>query len=115
MLLPDCQVAAVAPLAGAWIEIDPDINIPCTHSVAPLAGAWIEIHIPTARKNWSAKSPPSRGRGLKYKCAWLVYTKGGVAPLAGAWIEIYVSGLKEIRAEVAPLAGAWIEIVPCRI
>ena len=56
---------AVAPLAGAWIEIitSPPINI--LPLVAPLAGAWIEIMI-TCQKIECIK----------------------VAPLAGAWIEI---------------------------
>ena len=56
----------VAPLAGAWIEID-YIGL-CRHNcpVAPLAGAWIEIPVRDA--------PLAPG--------------AGVAPLAGAWIEI---------------------------
>ena len=59
------SLAAVAPFAGAWIEI-------CTwpirmsdDSVAPFAGAWIEI-----------------SDGLYY------FRKETVAPFAGAWIEI---------------------------
>ena len=56
---------AVAPLAGAWIEIRETIMYYVQVGVAPLAGAWIEI----------------------------VLHNGGmvpvfVAPLAGAWIEI---------------------------
>ena len=35
----------VAPLAGAWIEIDPCKNARYEHIVAPLAGAWIEIKL----------------------------------------------------------------------
>ena len=58
-------VFAVAPLAGAWIEIEL-IEVPAEdRSVAPLAGAWIEIMI---ESNTS--------------------TNIKVAPLAGAWIEI---------------------------
>ena len=34
---------AVAPLAGAWIEIGVKSNLSCNTMVAPLAGAWIEI------------------------------------------------------------------------
>ena len=34
---------AVAPLAGAWIEICEQIADLNEYSVAPLAGAWIEI------------------------------------------------------------------------
>ena len=33
----------VAPLAGAWIEIEWAENYRVLDSVAPLAGAWIEI------------------------------------------------------------------------
>ena len=37
---------AVAPLAGAWIEIVYDWKIGKTSRVAPLAGAWIEMTVP---------------------------------------------------------------------
>ena len=33
----------VAPLAGAWIEIDAVRHQFIFHAVAPLAGAWIEM------------------------------------------------------------------------
>ena len=36
-------VLPVAPLAGAWIEIQVGNGIPRVELVAPLAGAWIEI------------------------------------------------------------------------
>ena len=102
---------AVAPLAGAWIEIAIKSTKSENGLVAPLAGAWIEI-ISSADENF-----PFR-----------------VAPLAGAWIEIWCyrdrqldvsaslpsreRGLKSVphpphreAARVAPLAGAWIEII----
>ena len=41
----------VAPLAGAWIEIERERKAFQDNGVAPLAGAWIEI---------------SRERGLKF-------------------------------------------------
>ena len=55
----------VAPLAGAWIEMQFIITDKTCNKVAPLAGAWIEIET-------------------------LVTTTAtlSVAPLAGAWIEI---------------------------
>ena len=56
---------AVAPLAGAWIEISERRGYTQGEVVAPLAGAWIEILTATEEQ-------PS-----------LL-----VAPLAGAWIEI---------------------------
>ena len=38
---------AVAPLAGAWIEIRLVAGTECMKIVAPLAGAWIEIKVST--------------------------------------------------------------------
>ena len=35
---------AVAPLAGAWVEIIPHRLRTWRTAVAPLAGAWVEIH-----------------------------------------------------------------------
>ena len=37
------NVNCVAPLAGAWIEIDEWVKQGEYYYVAPLAGAWIEI------------------------------------------------------------------------
>ena len=37
------SINAVAPLAGAWIEIVPGGIFAAGDFVAPLAGAWIEI------------------------------------------------------------------------
>ena len=58
--------AAVAPLAGAWIETDRrHIRHYGNGNVAPLAGAWIE----TAKNVNLAQqiaSRPSRARGLKH-------------------------------------------------
>ncbi len=56
---------AVAPLAGAWIEMIMFSGQAGAGKVAPLAGAWIEIT----------------------KCGDGAY-QIRVAPLAGAWIEI---------------------------
>ena len=56
---------AVAPLAGAWIEIPMIGDGGTSHTVAPLAGAWIEIML----------------------LAPLIVGVD-VAPLAGAWIEM---------------------------
>ena len=59
------QVDIVAPLVGAWIEI----NTICARwyvcAVAPLVGAWIEILYILLLRMWML-----------------------VAPLVGAWIEI---------------------------
>ena len=56
---------AVAPFAGAWIEIFLCISFCLPYVVAPFAGAWIEIT----------------------ECMKL-FMLGAVAPFAGAWIEI---------------------------
>ena len=55
----------VAPLVGAWIEIDDDVLVKEIREVAPLVGAWIEI---------------------KAKAKNVLICK--VAPLVGAWIEM---------------------------
>lgn len=56
---------AVAPFAGAWIEISWNTHDLGNGGVAPSAGAWIEIRL-TVRFT----------------------TTGNVAPSAGAWIGI---------------------------
>ena len=57
-------------------------------TVAPLAGAWIEINMITLGRTSPAQSLPSRERGLKWYCCSELKEGGNVAPLAGAWIEI---------------------------
>ena len=79
----------VAPLVGAWIEIQTVNGSMAVARVAPLVGAWIEIT-----------------NSLK------ITKQLNVAPLVGAWIEIALSGgLREGYRSVAPLVGAWIEIL----
>ena len=81
-------VFAVAPLAGAWIEIAPAvITLSLPSLVAPLAGAWIEIEKEHTRID-GTQSLPSRERGLKSVGITIMAIMVGVAPLAGAWIEI---------------------------
>ncbi|GEM_PF-2950154 len=82
---------AVAPYAGAWIEMRNSRKLSRQKSaVAPYAGAWIEIKggglIPRPQM-----SLPTRERGLKYKRASRIHRKKLVAPYAGAWIEISAS------------------------
>ena len=55
---------AVAPLAGAWIEIYTNFTIRGARIVAPLAGAWIEIGV-LFFESVPPVSLPSRERGLK--------------------------------------------------
>ena len=58
--------AAVAPLAGAWVEISSKrYKTIGRNVVAPLAGAWVEINR-SWKRYWMARSSlPSRERGLK--------------------------------------------------
>ena len=58
-------IFAVAPFAGAWIEIAMGIDTSSIGSVAPFAGAWIEIYN-----------------------SYFQILRLSVAPFAGAWIEI---------------------------
>ena len=78
---------SVAPLVGAWIEINYEKSAQEATYVAPLVGAWIEIDT---------------------LCQY--HLPGKVAPLVGAWIEIWQYSLWDILSVVAPLVGAWIEI-----
>ena len=65
----------VAPLVGAWIEIDVlELNL-AVADVAPLVGAWIEIITP-----------------------FKISSAMPVAPLVGAWIEM--SYYQPLRPEV---------------
>ena len=78
----------VAPLAGAWVEIQLEHLLNDQEEVAPLAGAWVEMQ-------------------SKSMADW---KRMAVAPLAGAWVEINKSVNETVRPMVAPLAGAWVEI-----
>ena len=80
--------AIVAPLAGAWIEIDKIENGGLSITVAPLAGAWIEINERSYLFSKRGPSLPLRERGLKYVTKTYNQNHDVVAPLAGAWIEI---------------------------
>ncbi len=82
------KTAAVAPHAGAWIEMIARANRHTVHVVAPHAGAWIEI-----------------------SCLLLGIADAIVAPHAGAWIEIRIQLHHSLRSYVAPHAGAWIEML----
>ena len=99
----------VAPLVGAWIEIDMAL-ISWRHSVvAPLVGAWIEMHL-HQQGRCKAESLPLWERGLKSYLASAQLIQQHVAPLVGAWIEISFLCAYFPSSSVAPLVGAWIEI-----
>ena len=57
-------VFAVAPLAGAWVEIANTPPFSVRQHVAPLAGAWVEMII-RRTMSMSERSLPLRERGLK--------------------------------------------------
>ena len=59
-----------------------------TFAVAPLAGAWVEIITTGATIVVSSGSLPSRERGLKFTTSSDVTAVSIVAPLAGAWVEM---------------------------
>ena len=58
---------AVAPYAGAWIEILAKASKTYAILVAPYAGAWIEIVANIVAVIASVVSLPTRERGLKYE------------------------------------------------
>ncbi len=100
---------SVAPLVGAWIEIVNALQANFENLVAPLVGAWIEIPRWCPKKKGSV-SLPSWERGLKFPPPKNSYLTKHVAPLVGAWIEIYNHFELIDEKAVAPLVGAWIEI-----
>ena len=79
---------AVAPLAGAWIEI-------CGSAVKPISSKWSHPSRVRGLKcfddnsaNAYGASHPSRVRGLKSLLGPAIGAESLVAPLAGAWIEM---------------------------
>ena len=56
-------------------------------NVAPLVGAWIEINCASVGSAY-LPSLPSWERGLKYSNFVLPFVESCVAPLVGAWIEM---------------------------
>ena len=78
--------------------------------VAPLAGAWVEINIKFCTVVVAVVSLPSRERGLKSLHLPQSWSDNLVAPLAGAWVEIRCFAADISIILVAPLAGAWVEI-----
>ena len=78
---------AVAPHAGAWIEIGRTRWNTPSATVAPHAGAWIEIPTRTS-EDGAHESLPMRERGLKFVNEVALGRAKHVAPHAGAWIEI---------------------------
>ena len=126
---------AVAPFAGAWIEmtlLHPHIRL---RQVAPFAGAWIEIAKLCTNNGYPKRSLPSRERGLKcnhllvfsHFCTSLPSRERGLKLLHIILDLIHCMSLPSrerglkwnitlsliITEIVAPFAGAWIEIICC--
>ena len=126
--------AAVAPLAGAWIETGRTRQRPCRYLVAPLAGAWIETESWAVMRTFTM-SLPSRERGLKLceisserhfimslpsRERGLKQGKTSDQTCSELSLPSRERGLKQVQvrkllrgSEVAPLAGAWIETTAC--
>ena len=51
--------------------------------VAPLAGAWIEINVKSADRSSSYPSPPSWGAWIEIPPMMFLHLTGEVAPLVG--------------------------------
>ena len=101
----------VAPLVGAWIEIDMAL-ISWRHSVvAPLVGAWIEMHL-HQQGRCKAESLPLWERGLKSPPAVSFTPRTHVAPLVGAWIEILSPAVTIDMARSLPLWERGLKFLP---
>ena len=101
----------VAPLAGAWIEIQRSVQTEAAHPVAPLAGAWIEIPVSLLAITSALPSLPSRERGLKSGTDDPVLSDSTSLPSRERGLKSFGTGFLAGDQSVAPLAGAWIEIV----
>ena len=126
-----CQHLQVAPFTGAWIEISQRYIGLCVCRVASFTGAWIEIGC-SGTSSGSARSLPSRERGLKFKmrirCGlsdWsLPSRERGLKSLPVRLTDVAKKSLPSrerglkfvyrvlciVGIVVAPFTGAWIEI-----
>ena len=79
-------------------------------AVAPFAGAWIEIDSMT-RRALRLRSLPSRERGLKFKYDGTPDGQEESLPSRERGLKLELDPLAGSSAQrVAPFAGAWIEI-----
>ncbi len=80
---------------GNLVNIDKKAGLVLSiFAVAPLAGAWIEIKS-VFELDIVNRSLPSRERGLKLISSVAEEISSLVAPLAGAWIEIFNTAVIE--------------------
>ena len=87
------------------------VGLRLLEAVAPRAGAWVEIPERPQPADAHGRSLPVRERGLKYSILCVQLGVLAVAPRAGAWVEIVICLLLRSAAKVAPRAGAWVEIM----
>ena len=76
----------------------------CDFAVAPHAGAWVEIISRPRSVRW-VWSPPTRGRGLKYFFLPRFVIGTVVAPHAGAWVEIVTDEHSPVPNASPPTRG----------
>ena len=100
---------AVAPFAGAWIEILTVHSFCRLRMSLPSRERGLKFSL-TDTAVMNSLSLPSRERGLKSVNRFAMVSESPVAPFAGAWIEILPRLYPWIRSSVAPFAGAWIEM-----
>ena len=78
-------------------------------AVAPFAGAWIEIEPGGKRMMWF-ESLPSRERGLKYFAVERHNLRCMSLPSRERGLKLHAWGIWNPVIAVAPFAGAWIEM-----
>ena len=83
--------------------------------VALFTRAWIEMLFELHVSPEGAKSPSSRGRGLKSLDSRSKYTYRPVALFTRAWIEIFLPYLYGRDLFVALFTRAWIEMLKLNI
>ena len=104
------QCWKVAPLVGAWIEIQIVDEQAPSDGVAPLVGAWIEILIMSPSSTDFLRSLLSWERGLKYLVKWCSDSSDRRSSRGSVDWNSFSMSDTSVPA-VAPLVGAWIEIL----
>ena len=108
------HVRLVAPHAGAWIETPISQKLLFNLCVAPHAGAWIETQVARLHER-VAKSPPTRGRGLKQPPHFRWHDDALSPPTRGRGLKLLLTWKRKNNHQVAPHAGAWIETTRAQI
>ena len=74
-------------------------------AVAPYAGAWVEIVV-IRKGSTETTSLPTRERGLKFRAGPVLNRSLMVAPYAGAWVEIRIRRLRSFALGSRSLRGS---------